>query len=75
MENSVDDHDNHLVHLTYVVVRFIEQEYSEKSMPKLLKALGTAPSFANVIETGLGVPFAEFDQKWQTWVKTNLPAP
>jgi hypothetical protein len=33
------------------------------AMPKLLEALGTAQSFADVIENGLGVRFAEFDQK------------
>jgi hypothetical protein len=38
-------------------------------MPKLLKALGTAQSLADVIENGLGVPFSEFDQKWQAWIK------
>ena len=31
-------------------------------MPKLLKALGTAQSFADVIKNGLGVPFTEFDR-------------
>jgi hypothetical protein len=41
------------------------------AMPKLLKALGTAQSFADVIENGLGVPFAEFDQKWQAWINAS----
>jgi hypothetical protein len=41
------------------------------AMPKLLKALGTAQSFADVIENSLGVPFAEFDQKWQAWVNAS----
>ena len=50
------------------IIYFIEQEYGKQSIPKLLKALGTAHSFAAVIETGLGVPFAEFDQKWQDWL-------
>ncbi len=59
----------------HAVIYFIEQEYGAQSMPKLLKALGTAESFADVIENGLGVPFAEFDQKWQAWVKQNLEAP
>jgi hypothetical protein len=54
------------------VINFVEQEYGAESMPKLVKALGTAQSFADVIENGLGVPFIEFDQKWQAWVKTNL---
>jgi hypothetical protein len=60
---------------SYAVIRFIAQEYGAQSMPKLLKALNTAQSFSDVIETGLGVPFAEFDQKWQAWVKTNLAQP
>jgi|GEM_PF-2046688 hypothetical protein len=55
-----------------LVIRFIEQEYGAEAMPKLLQALGTAQSFADVIENGLGVPFAEFDQKWQAWVKRNI---
>jgi len=55
----------------HVIIYFIEQAYGKQSMPRLLKALGTAHSFADVIETGLGVPFAEFDQKWQTWLKQN----
>jgi hypothetical protein len=58
----------------YFVIRFIGQEYGAQVMPKLLKALGTAQSFADVIEQGLGVPFAEFDQKWQAWAKTNIPS-
>jgi hypothetical protein len=55
----------------HVIVYFIEQEYGRQSIPGLLKALETARSFADVIETGLGVPFAEFDQKWQAWLKQN----
>jgi len=41
------------------------------AMPKLPKALGTAQSFADVIENDLGVPFAEFDQKWQAWINPS----
>jgi hypothetical protein len=59
----------------YAVIRFIVQEYGKQAIPKLLKALGTAQSFADVVETSLGVPFTEFDQKWQAWVKTNFAAP
>jgi len=55
-----------------LVIRFIAQEYGAPAMPKLLKALGTAQSFADVIENGLGIPFATFDQKWQTWAKQNI---
>ncbi|CAG0928892.1 hypothetical protein TFLX_01132 [Thermoflexales bacterium] len=55
-----------------LVIYFVEEEYGAQSMPKLLKALGTADSFAALIEKSLGVPFTEFDQKWQAWVKQNL---
>jgi hypothetical protein len=58
-----------------LVIRFIAHEYGAVAVPELLKALGTAESFADVIENGLGVPFAEFDQQWQAWVKTNLTPP
>jgi hypothetical protein len=36
-----------------------------------MPALGTAQSFADVIEKGLGVTFAEFDQKWQAWINAS----
>jgi hypothetical protein len=35
----------------------------------LLKAIGASKSVSETLETGLGVPFAEFEQKWQTWLK------
>jgi hypothetical protein len=41
------------------------------AMPKLLKAPRTAQSFADLIEKRLGVPFAEFDQKWQAWINAS----
>jgi len=57
--------------LAYATIYFIEQEYGAQSIPKLLKVLGTAQSLAEVIENGLGVPFAEFDQKWQAWIRVD----
>ena len=42
--------------------------------PSCSRPSRTAQSFVDVIENGLGVPFAEFDQKWQAWIKTNLAA-
>ncbi len=42
------------------------------ALPKLLEALGTAQSFADVIENGASVPFAEFEQKWLA--RTNASA-
>jgi len=57
------------------VIDFIEQKYGAASVAKILKSMRTAQSFADVIETGLGVPFAEFDQKWQAWAKANLAQP
>jgi hypothetical protein len=55
----------------YQVVRFIEQEYGAAAITHLLDAVGSAQSMSEAIENGLGVPFAEFDQKWQTWLNTN----
>jgi hypothetical protein len=60
--------------LAYATVHFIEQEYGALSIPKLLQVFGTAQSFADVVENGLGVPFAKFEQKWQAWIKQNLEA-
>jgi hypothetical protein len=57
--------------LAYATIYFIEQEYGAQSIPKLLKVLGTAQSLAEVIESGLGVPFSEFDQKWQAWIRVE----
>ena len=59
----------------YAVTHFIEQEYGAPVIPKILKSIRTVQSFSDVIETALGVPFAEFDQKWKAWVKTDLAAP
>ena len=57
----------------YPVIYFTEQAYGAQSMPQLLKTLDTATSFTDLIERGLGVPFAEFDQKWQAWLKSRTP--
>jgi hypothetical protein len=59
----------------FAVVYFIEQEYGDTAVPNILKNLGLAQSFADLIEKSLGISFAEFDQKWQTWVKTHFAAP
>ncbi len=58
---------------TYLL-RFVEQTYGALSIARLLKTLGAAKSLPEAIETGLGVPYAEFDQKWQAWVKQNIPS-
>ena len=58
---------------TYAVTHFIEQEYGAQSMPRLLSALGNAQSLADAVENGLGVPFDEFEQKWQVWLKSSTP--
>jgi hypothetical protein len=56
--------------LAYAVVHFIEQEYGAPSVAEILRRLSTAQSFSDLIENGLGIPFAEFDQKWQAWINT-----
>ncbi|CAG0928894.1 hypothetical protein TFLX_01134 [Thermoflexales bacterium] len=55
----------------YHLLRFIEQEYGASAVTRLLGAIDSAKSMSEAIETGLGVSFAEFDQKWQAWVKQN----
>ncbi len=52
----------------FAAVYFIEQQYGEAAVPNVLKNLGQAQSFADLIEKSLGVSFAEFDQKWQEWM-------
>jgi hypothetical protein len=56
----------------YQLVRFIEQEYGAPAVTQLLGTIDSTKSLAEAIEAGLHVPFAEFDQNWQAWVKTNL---
>ena len=65
--NVTENNDQPVFHRAYATIQFIDQEYGAQSMPKLLKAFRTAQSFAEVIGKGLGVPFAEFDQKWLAW--------
>jgi hypothetical protein len=56
----------------YQFVRFIEQEYSAAAVRRLLGAIDSAKSLSEAVENGLGVPFIEFDQKWQAWAKQNI---
>jgi hypothetical protein len=58
--------------LAYAVVHFIEQEYGAPAVAEILKHMASAQSFSDLIEKSLGVPFAEFDQKWQAWVNQKL---
>ena len=55
-----------------LLIYFIEQEYGVSAVADLLKALGPAQSLSEAVDKGLGVPFAEFEQKWQAWVKQNI---
>jgi hypothetical protein len=34
--------------------------------------MGTAHSFSEAVETGVGVRFADFDRQWAAWVKTTF---
>ena len=56
----------------YQLVRFIEQEYGASAVTHLLGAIDSAKSMSDAVENGLGVPFAEFAQKWQAWAKQNI---
>ncbi len=53
----------------FAVVHFVEQQYGEAAVPNILKNLGQAQSFSDLIEKSLSVPFTEFDQQWQAWMK------
>ena len=57
------------------LLRFIEREYGEAAVTQLLSTIGSATSMSDVIENGLGIPFSEFDQKWQAWARQNLVQP
>jgi hypothetical protein len=54
------------------LLRFIEHQYGAAAVTQLLGAIGSATSMSTAVETGLGVPFAEFDQQWQAWAKQNI---
>ncbi len=56
----------------YMLMHFIEQEYGAPAIARLLTAVGSVQSFSEAIEKGLGIPFAEFDLKWQIWTKKVL---
>ncbi len=54
------------------ILRFVEQEYGAAAVTQLLGAIDSAKSLSDAIENGLGVPFTEFEQKWQTWARQNI---
>jgi hypothetical protein len=54
------------------VTRFMSQVYGPRSIAKFLRAMGTAHSFSEAVETGVGVRFADFDRQWAAWVKTTF---
>jgi hypothetical protein len=56
----------------YHLLRFIEQEYGASAVTRLLGTIHAVKSLPDAIETGLNVPFTEFDQKWQAWAKQNI---
>jgi hypothetical protein len=53
---------------------FIKQEHGSTAVTRLLGSIASARSMSDVIENGLGVPFAEFEQKWQAWLKQGAAA-
>ncbi len=53
------------------VIRFMAQAYGPRSIARFLRAMGTAHSFSEAVETGVGMRFAEFDRQWKAWVKTT----
>jgi len=57
------------------VIWLIEDRYGRDGVRKFLNAIGPAQTLSEVIENGLGLSYAEFDQKWQAWAKTNLAQP
>lgn len=61
--------------LAYQTVLFIEQEYGASALAHFLKGMRNALSFSDIVENGLGVPYAEFEQKWQAWLKRDVTSP
>ena len=59
----------------YSVVTYIDQEFGEQAVTRLLKAIGSATSFAEAIETSTGRPYAELEPDWRAWIKAGLTTP
>ncbi len=49
-------------------VAFIDQKYGTSALAHFLHALGSADSLPQSIESGLGLPYAEFERQWQEWL-------
>jgi hypothetical protein len=56
----------------YQFLHFVEQTQGASAVTQLLQALDSADSLPEAIEISVNVPFAEFDQKWQAWIKANI---
>ncbi len=59
----------------YKFLRFVEQEYGAAAVTRLLGSIASAKSMSDAIGNGLGVPYAEFDQKWQAWLQQSTDTP
>ena len=57
----------------YSVITYIEQEYGRTVVTRLLRTIGQARSFSEAIQNLFGIPFSEFDQQWQAWLKSRTP--
>ena len=52
-----------------VVIDFIDEQYGVDKVNQFLKAIGPSESMQQVIENGLGMSYADFEQQWQAWLK------
>jgi hypothetical protein len=53
----------------YSVITYIDQEYGQTVVTRLLRSIGQAKSFSEAIHDHVGVPFSEFEQKWRAWAQ------
>jgi hypothetical protein len=66
-----DANGNQIYAAAFSVITYMEQEYGWAVVTRLLRALGQAKSFSEVIQDIFGVPFGEFEQRWRAWLRAS----
>ena len=51
------------------LITFVAEQYDDQAVGKLLKSAGNASSLSDAVETGLGVQYSDFEQRWHNWLK------
>jgi hypothetical protein len=52
----------------YAAIVFIDLRFGREAVGKFLKALGSAASLAQALETSTGLTSAEFEERWLKWL-------